>query len=381
MEITEIETLLADKLLFVRVHTDEGIVGVGESGTWAYLETSAAAVETFAEYLVGKDPRRIEHHWQYMYRRFHFRGAALMGALSAIDLALWDIKGKYHGVPAYELLGGSCRGKARVYATVKGDTTEKLLDRCTAAADAGFTAVGHLSPFLDESRDEPYFESHVEMIRTASDRVRQFRETVGDDVDLCIEIHRRLDPHEAVTLAREIEQYHPMFYEDPVRPDNIDAMAKVARKTELPIATGERLHTIHEFEMLLDRDAADYVRPDICMVGGLSQAKKIAGIAEANYVGVVPHNPLGPISTAACLQLAACIPNFAIQEFPYRPERDAAPGEDLVVDPPTHRDGFIEIPDEPGLGVELDIDEVADRPFEGREFKTRLHEDGSVIDQ
>lgn len=380
MEITEVETIPVGKWLFVRVHTDEGITGLGESGTWAYLKTSEEAIRTFADYLVGEDPRRIEHHWQYINRKSHFRGAALMGALSAIDVALWDILGKVHGVPAYELMGGKCREKARVYAHLKGETEETLLERCAAAKDAGFTALGHLSPFLDEGRHSIESGTYAEQITKAADRVRRFREAVGDDVDLCIEIHRRLGPHEAVALGREIEQYHPMFYEDPIRPDNFDAMAEVARKTNVPIATGERLHTIHEFEMLLQRDAVHFVRPDVCMAGGLSHAKKIAGLAEANYAQVVPHNPLGPVSTAACLQLAACIPNFAVQEFPYRPECENAPGEELVKNHPVCRDGYLEIPDEPGIGIELDEDAIADRPFEGREFVTRLREDGSVVD-
>ncbi|MFC6734543.1 mandelate racemase/muconate lactonizing enzyme family protein [Haladaptatus sp. GCM10025893] len=233
----------------------------------------------------------------------------------------------------------------------------------------------------DESRREPYFETHAGKIATAANRVRRFREAVGDDVDLCIEIHRRLEPEEAVVLAHEIEQYRPAFYEDPIRPDNLDAMASVAEKINIPIATGERLHTIHEFEMLFRRDAVQYVRPDICMVGGLSHAKKIAALAEAHYAGVVPHNPLGPVSTAACLQLAACIPNFKLLEYPFRPDKGQARGSDLIRQELTCEDGYLDIPDGPGIGVELDDDALEKYPYEPREFVTRLHEDGSVVDQ
>ncbi|MFC6799596.1 MULTISPECIES: galactonate dehydratase [unclassified Haladaptatus] len=381
MRITDIETLPIGRWLFVRVHTDEGITGLGESGTWGFLEASEQAIETFKRYLIGKDPLRIEHHWQYLYRRAHFRGAAIMGALSAIDIALWDIAGKHFQTPAYQLLGGKCRDKARVYAHVRGDSTDKLVRRCEQAREQGFTAVGHLSPFLDESRREPYFETHAGKIATAANRVRRFREAVGDDVDLCIEIHRRLEPEEAVVLAHEIEQYRPAFYEDPIRPDNLDAMASVAEKINIPIATGERLHTIHEFEMLFRRDAVQYVRPDICMVGGLSHAKKIAALAEAHYAGVVPHNPLGPVSTAACLQLAACIPNFKLLEYPFRPDKGQARGSDLIRQELTCEDGYLDIPDGPGIGVELDDDALEKYPYEPREFVTRLHEDGSVVDQ
>lgn len=379
MEITEIEPILADRYLFVRVHTDEGITGVGESGTWGYLEASAGALETFKRYLVGEDPLRIEHHWQYLFRNCHFRGAAIMGALSAIDVALWDIAGKYYDEPVHRLLGGPTRTKARVYAHVFGESTEELVDGCEHAADRGFTAVGHLNPLADEPRSEPYSETHAEKIGEAADRVRQFREAVGTDVDLCIEIHRRLDPHEAVVLGRAIEEYHPMFIEDPTRPDNFDAMARIARKIDVPIATGERLHTIHEFEMLLERDAVQYVRPDVCMAGGLTHAKKIAGLAEAHYAQVVPHNPLSPVSTAACLQLAASIPNFAIQEYPYKQDR-GEPGRGLVTDPLEREGGYLKIPDSPGIGIELDDDALEDHPYEPRDVISRQHEDGSVVD-
>jgi len=380
MEITDVETVFADRYLFVRVHTDEGITGLGESGTWGFLEASAGAVETFERYLVGQDPLEIEHHWQYLYRNCHFRGAAIMGALSALDIALWDIAGKHYGVPAHRLLGGPTREKARVYAHVYGETAEELVDGCRAAKERGFTAVGHLNPLTDEPRSKPASGTHAETIGNAADRVRQFREAVGTDVDLCIEIHRRLDPHEAIALGRAIEDHSPMFVEDPTRPDNFDAMAEIARKVDVPIATGERIHTHHEFEMLLERDAVDYLRPDVCMVGGLTHAKKIAGLAEAHYAQVVPHNPLSPVSTAACLQLAACIPNFAIQEYPYRQDTGEQ-GRGLLADPLERDGGYLEIPRGPGIGVELDDDALEENPYEPRTFTTRLHEDGSVVDQ
>ena len=380
MEITDVETVFADRYLFVRVHTDEGITGLGESGTWGFLEAAAGAVETFARYLVGQDPLDIEHHWQYMYRNAHFRGAAIMGALSAIDIALWDVAGKHYGVPAYRLLGGPTREKARVYAHVFGEDTEELVAGCRKAKERGFTAVGHLNPLADEPRSESYFETHAAKVGEAADRVRQFREAVGDEVDLCIEIHRRLDPEEAVALGREIETYRPMFFEDPTRPDNFDAMARIAREVDVPIATGERIHTVQEFEMLLSRDAVDYVRPDVCMVGGLTHAKKVAALAEAHYAKVVPHNPLSPVSTAACLQLAAAIPNFAIQEYPYTQD-EGEPGRDLVAEPLERDGGYLLVPDAPGIGVELDEDALTEHPYEPREVVTRLHEDGSVVDQ
>ena len=340
MKITDVSTRLIDQYMFVRVDTDEGISGVGESGAWAFLEASEAVVETFKRYLIGQNPLLIEHHWQYMYRCYHFRGAAIMGALSAIDIALWDIKGKYYGVPCYELLGGKVRHKARVYYHVFGSTGEELIRGCRNAKARGFTAVGHLTPFVDSDRREIMpLESFAAKISNASERVYQYREAVGNEVDLCIEIHRQLNVPEAIALGREIEQARPMFFEDPVRPDNFDDMEKVADKIHIPIATGERLHTLEEFGMLLSRNACQYIRPDVCLCGGITQAKKIAALAEARGVMVVPHNPLSPVSTAACIQLAAAIPNFAIQEYPLG--EDSVPKNRIVKSTLTLKDGYL----------------------------------------
>jgi len=381
MKITSVETYPVDRFLFIKVHTDEGITGIGESGAWGHLEASAAAIENkFAPYLVGKDPLLIEHHWQNMYRSSHFRGAAIMGGISAIDVALWDIAGKHFGVPVYQLLGGKVRDKARVYYHVFGDTRETLVKGIKEAKAVGFTAVGHLTPFLDEDRGVPFFKTHVEKIRDAIDAVRLYREAAGNDMDLCIEIHRRLTPTEAVQLANGIEEFHPYFFEDPILPENFDAMKYVADHISIPIATGERLHSIHEFDMLLKRGAVQYVRPDVCLAGGITHTKKIAALAEANYVGVVPHNPLGPVSTAACLQIAACIPNFALQEYPIGEHE--FPKNVIVKEPLKTESGFLIIPDAPGIGVELadDAQEKAPPRTHGA-INARLSVDGSVVDQ
>lgn len=379
MKITAVRTVPVDRYLFVQVETDAGITGLGESGAWGYLEASEQVVKKFATYLIGQDPLRIEHHWQYLYRSSHFRGAAIMGALSAVDIALWDIAGKHFGVPVYQLLGGKCREKVRVYYHVFGRTTEELVAGCVAAKERGFTAVGHLTPFLDEPRTIPYFKTHVGKIREAIEAVRRYREAVGDAVDLCIEIHRRLTPMEAIVLARGIEPYHPFFYEDPILPDNFDAMGLVAEHIAVPIATGERLHTIQEFAMLLKRGAVQYVRPDVCMAGGITHSKKIAALAEAEHVGVVPHNPLSPVSTAACVQLAACIPNFSLQEYPLG--EGEPPKSEIVRGGPRLENGFLIVPDAPGIGVELASDARERFPYRMRELETRLHIDGSVMDQ
>ena len=380
MKITNVELLMLDQYLLVQVHTDAGITGLGESGAWGFLEASKGALEKFGRYLVGQDPLKIEHHWQYMYRWSAFRGAAIMGALSALDIALWDIAGKHFGAPVHQLLGGPTRDRARVYYHVYGDTREKLIEGVKQAKRQGFTAIGHLTPFLDEPHDRPFFQTHADKMTDAIDAVRQYREVVGTEVDLCIEIHRRLTPTEAVQLGRAIEPYHPYFFEDPVTPDNFDEMAYVARHVNVPIATGERLLSIWEFEMMLRRDAVQYVRPDVCLVGGISGAKKIAALAEAHHVGVVPHNPLSPVSTAACLQVAACIPNFALQEYPIGEDRP--PKSDMVEGVVQHDgEGYLPITDRPGIGVVLKPDAAERCPYVPREVGTRLHVDGSVVDQ
>jgi galactonate dehydratase len=401
MKIAKVENLLVDRYLFVRITTDTGLTGLGESGAWGFLEASHGALETFKEYLMGKDPLRIEHHFQNMYRWSHFRGAAIMGAISAIDIALWDIAGKHFGVPVYQLLGGKVRDKARVYCHAYGQTREQLVEACRQAKAAGFTAIGHLTPFLDEPTDVPYYRTHVAKMEEAIEAVRLYREAVGTEVDLCIEIHRRLTPHEAIVMSRGIEPYHPMFIEDPTLPDNMDAMAEIAAKTHVPIATGERLHTIFEFEMLLNRSAVDYVRPDVCLCGGITHAKKIAALAEARHVGVIPHNPLSPVSTAACIQIAACCPNFVLQEYPndegqsfggtppQGAEQLVGTGSrtgtkrrnNLIKAPLALEEGFIVIPDAPGIGVELVEGAEELFPHRRRPVLTRLHRDGSVVDQ
>ena len=380
MKITEIKTRFVDLFMFVEIHTDEGIVGVGESGAWAFLEASAQAVETFKRYLIGQDPLLIEHHWQVLYRCYHFRGAAIMGALSAVDIALWDIAGKYYGVPVYKLLGGKVRDKARVYYHVYGASRDELVKGCLDAKSRGFTAVGHLTPFINEPRTKiAPFETYAKRIDEGIESVAAYREAVGNDVDLCIEMHRQLTVAEAIIFGRAIEPYHPMFYEDPVRPDNIDDMATVSRKIAIPIATGERYHTIYEFSMLLARSGCSFVRPDVCMCGGISHAKKIAALAEAFGVKVVPHNPLSPVSTAACMQIAASCPNFEIQEYPIG--EDAPPKNRIVKSTIRLENGFLIVPEAPGIGIELMDDAEELYPYRPRPYVTRIQEDGSVYDQ
>jgi galactonate dehydratase len=385
MKITKVEPLMVDRFCFVRIQTDNGITGIGESGTWGQLEASAAAITKYAEYLVGKDPRPIEHHWNVMHRANHFTGGAINGAIAAIDIALWDIKGKLYGVPVYELLGGKMRNKARLYGHVKGRSIDKLVEESKRLKAEGFTALGHLNPMLDEDEKQPYFKTHAAKVEEAIDNVRQLREAVGKDVDLCIEIHRRMTPPEAIALGRGIEKYTPMFFEDPLRPNSFDAMAWVADHIPIPVATGERFISIYQFQTLLTRHAVQYLRPDVCLCGGITGTKKVAAIAEAHDAKIVPHNPLSPVSLAACLQIAACIPNFAIQEYPSRtPDLDGSTdllGAGVATGLADPIDGFMAIPDGPGIGLELVADVEKKFPPKPRPIRMRAHVDGSVVDQ
>lgn len=395
MKITDVKVVKANSFLYVQIFTDNGLVGTGESGTWGFLDASGEAVQSFRTYLIGQDPLDIEHHWQYMYRCFHFRGAAVMGAISAIDIALWDIAGKHYNVPVYKLLGGKCRDKIRVYYHVSGSTTEELLNECVKAKELGYNAVGHLSPFLDEPRSNRYYESYGNMVEKAVDRVRIIREAVGYDVDLCLELHRRMTPAEAISFSHKVEKYTPMFLEDPIIPDNFDSMALVASRTNVPIATGERIHTIQEYEMLMSRNALSYARVSVCLCGGITGTKKISAIAEAHGVKIVPHNPLSPISTAACMHIAASTENFAIQELPNHDTVSATERftssnaitnngfkqSDMVTWTPSVENGFALLPTKPGIGCELieNVDKLY--PFKRRTINTRLHIDGSIVDQ
>lgn len=387
VKITKVEALHVGQFMYARIETDQGIVGVGEAGIWGHLPAAKAAIERFAEYLVGKSAFAIEHHWNVMHRFSYFQGTAINAAISAIDIALWDIKGKALNVPIYELLGGAVRNKARIYGHIYENTIEKMLVECERKMNAGFTAFGHLNPFLDEGDDQIYFKTHIAKIRDAVDNVRRMREVVGDKVDLLVELHRRLTPAEAITFTRDIEQYHPMYVEDPIRPDSYDAMERVADRIPVPIATGERFATIYEFQMLLTRKSVEYARVDVCVCGGITGAKKVAALAEAHNVQVVPHNPLSPIGLAACLQVAAAIPNFAIQEYATGFESGVFEstmkhlGHNVVDEVPEPENGFVKIPTGPGLGMNLLDDAQKIRPPLLKPITMRPHFDGFIVDQ
>jgi galactonate dehydratase len=370
MKITKLETLFVKpRWLFLKVHTDEGIVGLGEPVVEGRAQTVAAAVHEIGRYLIGQDPRRIEHHWQAIYRgQFYRGGPVLTSALSGIEQALWDITGKWLGVPVYQLLGGAVRDRIRMYGWLGGETYGDYIESAKVSAGQGFTALKMGILGAVNIVDTPaVVEANVE-------RFAAIREAVGKEVDVGIDFHGRASPAMAVRLARALEPYEPMFIEEPVLPDNVDVMVTVARSTTIPIATGERLFTKWGFREVLEKQAATVLQPDLSHAGGILECKKIAAMGETYFAAVAPHCPLGPIALASCLQLDACTPNFLVQEH-------VTLGEGYLKEPFVIKGGYIDLPTKPGLGIELDDVALVDKLDDGSWETPRLwHADGSVAD-
>ena len=378
MKITGIEPILAGgRYLFVKVHTDEGLIGLGECGAWAYQEATVSVLKQMEKMIVGQDPLRTEFIWNALSRNLHFRGSVTQSAVSGIDIALWDLKGKYFQVPCYELMGGKVREKIKIYVNARAGDAKGMAAEAKKLADQGFQSIrfsiGH--PKDENGRCGENFTSLVTRVEGT---MKAVREAVGWNVDVAIECHRGMRPAEAIELGRVLRPYRPYFYEDPI-PDNLEAMRQVIRSCDIPVATGERFLNPAEFDSLMTTTDVRYIRPDMCVAGGLTAGKKIAAEAEVRGVYVIPHNPLGPVSTAACLQLDACIPNFEVQEYPMA---NGVCRLDKEMKTPFHvENGYITLPEGPGLGIELidDIDTVF--PFKGSYGGINLHEDGSIVDR
>jgi galactonate dehydratase len=367
LKITRLETFLVQpRWLFLKVHTNARIVGLGEPIVEGRAETVQAAVKEIEPYLLGKDPRQVTHHWQAIYRHAFYRGGpVLTSALSGIDMALWDIKGKALGVPVYELLGGPTRSKVRVYTHVRTPADVKK------ARAAGFTTFKTGPAF--RRRYPRYIETPAQ-VRYAVEQFAALRKAAGDDADIAIDFHGKVSPALAKVLIKELEPHLPMWVEEPINCQNHDLMADIARGTHLPIATGERVFTKWGFKEVLEKKAATVLQPDLCHAGGITECRLIAGMAEAYYATIAPHNPLGPISLAAGVQLAAAIPNFLCQE-----QRTLGVGylqQAFVL-----KKGFIDVPSGPGLGIELDDNFVAKKVgHHWRSTESYDEDDGSVVD-
>jgi len=366
--------------LFLRVETSDGRVGWGEPVVEGHAHTVRGAVEELLEtYLLGEDPHPVADHWQAMYRGGFYRGGpVLMSAIAGIDQALWDLRGEAFGAPVYELLGGPVRDRMRVYQWVGGDRPADVGDAAAEKVDRGFTALK-----MNATPEFRRVESPA-AVEAAVDRVREVRDRVGPEVGIGVDFHGRVAKSMARRLAGALDPYDPMFVEEPVLPEHNDALPEIAAHTSTPIATGERMYSRWEFKRVFEQGAVDVVQPDLSHAGGITEVKKIADTAEAYDVALAPHCPLGPIALAACLQVDAVCQNALVQEqsldIHYNEGSDVL---DYLADPSVFdfREGFVDLPGGPGLGVEIDEDVVESRAG-AVDWHNPVwrHDDGSVAE-
>jgi L-alanine-DL-glutamate epimerase-like enolase superfamily enzyme len=375
MKITNVEAFPVwgghRNFLFVVVDTDEGISGVGEAGLTGRELAVIGALDHFRPLLLGQDPGRIEHIWQWLFRGGFFPAErALCAAISAIDIALWDIKGKALGVPVYELLGGRVRDSVICYPHNVGHSSDvaPLVESCLRSVAEGWKFVRWGLP------EEGGILEPARAVRTALRQFEAVRAAVGDEIEITFDIHTRLDLPDALWLCREVEQYRPFFMEDPLRSENPDSFKTLRPRTSVPLAAGEQFSSKWEFRQLIEEEWIDYARIDLCLVGGITEAKKIAGWCETHYIKLAVHNPLGPVSSAACLQLNLAVPNFGVQEQPRRPGETLS---DVVLHQPEWHDGSLLPPTRPGLGIEFDRDAARRYPFRQTELPQLRRLDGS----
>ncbi len=381
MKITSLTTFVVPpRWLFLKIETDEGIVGWGEPVLEGRAATVAAAVEELADYLVGQDPRRIEDHWTVLYRSGFYRGGGVhMSALAGIDQALWDIKGKALGVPVHELLGGRVRDRITVYSWIGGDRPAETAAAAREAVGRGFSAVKMNGP-----EELQYLDTRDKVEKVVAN-VAAVREAVGPDVGIGVDFHGRVHRPMARVLLDALEPYHLMFVEEPVLSEHVDGVADVLRASSTPIALGERLYSRWDFRHVLESGVVDVIQPDLSHAGGITEVRKIAAMAEAYDVAVAPHCPLGPIALAACLQLDAVAYNAVIQEqslgIHYNTANDLL---DYVVDTSVfaYSDGMVDIPRGPGLGIEVDEEYVRERAAVGHRWRNPVwrHADGSFAE-
>ncbi|MCL5994701.1 MAG: galactonate dehydratase [Chloroflexi bacterium] len=357
--------------LFVVVDTDEGIYGVGEAGITGRELAVAGAIEHFKPLLIGQDPSRIEHIWQMLFRGGFFPAQRILtSAISAIDIALWDIKGKVLGVPIYELLGGRVRDKVVCYPHNVGHGMEigPLVESCLRTKAEGWKFVRWGLP-----QDGEILEPRQAVLASVK-QFRAVREAVGDEIEITFDVHTRLDLPDALWLCNEVETFRPYFMEDPLRSENPDSFKTLRPRTRVPLAAGEQFSSKWEFRQLIEEEWIDYARIDLCIAGGFTEAKKIAGWCETHYIKLAVHNPLGPVSSAACLQLNLACPNFGVQEQPRKPSELLS---DVVPVQPEWQDGYLLPPARPGLGIEFDRAAARKSPFRMTELPHLRRADGS----
>ncbi len=376
MKVTRIQTLLCHAYrtnwVFVKVLTDEGLYGVGEATLEMRERTVATAVAELERHLAGRDPFAIEAFWSDMVRETYWRGGpVLMSALAGVEMALWDLKGKALGVPVYELLGGKVRDRIPCYANgwfAPAKTPEEFAQKAKRAVQSGFRAL-KWDPF-----GKAYMNLSNAELRRAMDCVAAVRDAVGPGVDLLIEGHGRFNVQTAVRVGRALAEFDPLWFEEPIPPDNLRALAEVKQRIPVPVAAGERLFNRWDYLEFFRLAAADFVQADVTHAGGILEMRKIAAMAECRYLPFCPHNPSGPVANAATLQLAACVPNFHLLEtmssdVPYRGR--------VTTENVAFRDGSMLIPDRPGLGIDLDEAAIAEHPYRPRDLR---HYRGDLTD-
>jgi galactonate dehydratase len=374
MKITGISCVHSGREVYVKIRTDADIIGYGEATNFA-PRAVVGMIEELRPYLLGEDPRRIEFLWQESFRRLFARGGPVTGsAVAGIDIALWDIKGKALGVPIYELLGGLARTRVRLYGHVTGHTAEEISANAKQLAATGVTAIRYRG-FHDT--DAIGLHDHQRAVRQQVEYTEAIRRAVGDDIDLIIECHGRYDPDHAVQLAKRVEQFNPLYIEDPIRPENPAALRWVRDHSPVSIATGERAHSKWDFRELVVDGLANYVRPDICWSGGFTEMKKIAALAEIYYVNLVPHNTQGPIGSAASLHASLAIPNVTLMEAPFA---GRAPRQSVASPWPQVEGGYALPPSGPGLGIEFDDSALEPAGTPQRSHPILRAIDGSVRD-
>lgn len=375
MKITNIEAIPVwggfRNFLFVVVDTDEGISGIGEAGITGRELAVMGAIEHFKPLLTGLDPFHTEHIWQMLFRGGFFPAQRILtAAISAIDVALWDIKGKALELPIYELLGGRVRDKVIGYPhnSGHGTDTSALVDSCLQTKVAGWKFVRWGMP-----QEGNIFEPG-RAVRFAIKQFQAVREAVGDEIEITFDVHTRLDLPDAVWLCQEAEPFRPYFIEDPLRSENPDSFKTLRGRTRVPLAAGEQFSSKWEFRQMIEEEWIDYARIDLAIVGGFTEAKKIAGWCETHYIKLALHNPLGPVSTAACLQLNLCCPNFGVQEQPARPGTMLT---DVFPVQSDWEDGYLLPSDRPGLGIEFDREAAKKHPFQMADLPHLNRLDGS----
>ena len=370
--IAKVETFVAGMSCFVRLTTEDGIQGVGESTAFAFPKNVAEVIKSYEGFLIGANAHDVEANWLKMYRALGWRGLTMGGAISAIDQACWDIRGRTYETPVWNLLGGRSRKAVRGMKVVWGLTKEALINDYLAAQREGYTAIKVIL-----HQNEHHGMRHAQKIEDLVNRMAELRDAVGNTLDIGVELHRNMQPGNSIALIKELMKFRPLFVEDPIPPDSVLSFGEVSAKVDTPMAAGERNTSIYEFREYIEHAGLSFVRPDIGLAGGFTHVRKICGMAEAHHQGVLPHAvPSGAIATMAHIHLGISVPNWEAQEHV---DQNVDPVQQMVKRIPLVKEGWLYPFDEPGLGMEInDAFFATNPPVVVHGVKPDLREDGSV---